>query len=149
MAQDVHTDTLSKKEQLRVTAFQMLRFAVVGVIATAIHYGVYLQLLHWMSETAAYSIGYAVSFVCNFILTCLFTFHRKANTMRGIGFMLAHSVNYFLQVSLLKAFLWMGVSNTMVPIPVYCIAVPINFVFVRYVFSNEQTKSVQKGTRNN
>lgn len=138
MAQDVHTDTLSKREQLRVTAFQMLRFAVVGVIATAIHYGVYLLLLPWVSEGIAYSFGYAVSFVCNFILTCLFTFRRKASTKLGTGFILAHVINYSLQFSLLKAFLWMGISNTIVPIPVYCIAVPINFIFVRYVFNKQQ-----------
>lgn len=137
MAQDVHTDIQSKKEQLRVTAFQMLRFAVVGIIATAIHYVVYLHVLHFFSEGIAYSIGYAVSFVCNFILTCLFTFRRKASAKLGAGFVFAHTVNYFLQVSLLKAFLWIGVSNTIAPIHVYCIAVPVNFVLVRYVFKQE------------
>ncbi len=112
----------------------MLRFAVVGVIATATHYSMYLLLLHLFSEAIAYTIGYTISFVCNFILTCLFTFRKKANIKRGVGFGLAHLVNYCLQVSLLKAFLWIGMSNIVAPIPVYCIAVPINFILVRYVF---------------
>lgn len=120
--------------RMRSSTYQMLRFATVGVIATAIHYVVYLLLLLLLSETVAYSIGYAVSMVCNFVLTCLFTFRKKASTKRGLGFALAHLVNYCLQVSLLNLFLWMGISNSLAPIPVYCIAVPINYILIRNVF---------------
>lgn len=127
----------ASKEQLRETAFQMLRFAIVGVIATAVHYGVYLLLLNVLSETIAYSIGYVVAFVCNFILTCVFTFRKKASTQRGIGFGLAHLVNYGLHVALLNLFLWIGLSNKLAPIPVFCIAVPVNFLLVRYVFKRD------------
>lgn len=129
------------KDKLRETIFQLLRFVIVGVIATAIHYGIYLLLLRFFpnSETIVYSIGYVVSFVCNFILTCLFTFRKKASTKRGVGFGLAHLVNYCLHVVLLNVFLWIGISNKLAPIPVFCIAVPVNFLLVRYVFNrNEQ-----------
>lgn len=126
---------LDKKEKLRETFFQLLRFAVVGVVATAIHYGVYLLLLNLLSENIAYTIGYLVAFVCNFILTCVFTFRKKASTQRGVGFGLAHLVNYGLHVALLNFFLWMGISNKLAPIPVFCIAVPVNFLLVRFVFS--------------
>lgn len=126
---------LDKKEKLRETFFQLLRFAVVGVVATAIHYGVYLLLLNLLSENIAYTIGYLVAFVCNFILTCVFTFRKKASAQRGVGFGLAHLVNYGLHVALLNFFLWMGISNKLAPIPVFCIAVPVNFLLVRFVFS--------------
>ncbi|MBQ0154990.1 MAG: GtrA family protein [Bacteroidales bacterium] len=134
---------LDKKEKLRETFFQLLRFAVVGVVATAIHYGVYLLLLNLLSENIAYTIGYLVSFVCNFILTCVFTFRKKASAQRGVGFGLAHLVNYGLHVALLNFFLWMGISNKLAPIPVFCIAVPVNFLLVRFVFSRSgQSESV-------
>ena len=123
------------KEQLHTTLFQLLRFALVGIFATALHYGIYLLLLNILSETIAYSIGYVISFSCNFILTCLFTFRKKASTKRGIGFGLAHLVNYILHVSLLNLFLWMGISNVYAPIPVFCIAIPVNFLLVRFVFN--------------
>lgn len=123
------------KEQLRTTLFQLLRFALVGVFATALHYGIYLLLLNFLSETIAYSIGYVISFGCNFILSCLFTFRKKASTKRGIGFGMAHLVNYILHVSLLNLFLWMGISKVYAPIPVFCIAIPVNFLLVRFVFN--------------
>lgn len=123
------------KEQLRTTLFQLLRFALVGVFATALHYGIYLLLLNFLSETIAYSIGYVISFGCNFILTCLFTFRKEASTKRGIGFGMAHLVNYILHVSLLNLFLWMGISKVYAPIPVFCIAIPVNFLLVRFVFN--------------
>lgn len=128
----------ASKEQLRETSFQLLRFAIVGVIATAVHYGVYLLLLNVFSENIAYSIGYVVAFVCNFILTCIFTFRKKATTQRGIGFGLAHLINYGLHVALLNLFLWIGLSNKLAPIPVFCIAVPVNFLLVRYVFKRDR-----------
>ena len=128
----------TSKENFRETAFQkLIRFAVVGVIATAVHYGVYLLLQNIFSKTIAYTIGYIVAFVCNFILTCVFTFRKKASTKRGIGFGLAHLVNYGLHVTLLNLFLWIGLSNKLAPIPVFCIAVPVNFLLVRYVFRRD------------
>ena len=127
----------TSKERSRETALQLLRFVGVGTIATAIQYGVYLLLLDFFNETIAYSIGYVVSFVCNFILTCIFTFRKKATTKRGVGFALAHLINYGLHVLLLNAFLCMGVPNKLAPIQVLCIAVPVNFLMVRYVFKRE------------
>ena len=123
------------KEQLRTTLFQLLRFALVGLFATALHYGIYLLLLNILSETIAYTIGYVISFVCNFALTCSFTFRKRASTKRGLGFGMAHLVNYILHVSLLNLFLLMGISNVYAPIPVFSIAIPVNFLLVRFVFN--------------
>lgn len=128
-----------QNDQMKETVAQLVRFVIVGVIATAIHYGIYLLLLHFFpeSESIVYSIGYIVSFVCNFALTCLFTFRKKASTKRGVGFGLAHLVNYGLHIVLLNLFLWMGISNKLAPIPVFCIAVPVNFLLVRFVFKRD------------
>ncbi len=126
---------IRNKEQLRTTLFQLLRFALVGLFATALHYGIYLLLLNILSETIAYTIGYVISFVCNFALTCSFTFRKRASTKRGLGFGMAHLVNYILHVFLLNLFLWMGISNVYAPIPVFCIAIPVNFLLVRFVFN--------------
>ena len=138
---------IENKSQYRTDLFQLLRFVIVGVIATSIHYGIYLSLLFIFSaneesiqrgvsskETLFYSIGYVISFVCNFALTCLFTFRKKASVQRGVGFGFAHIVNYCLHVGLLNLFLWLGISNKLAPIPVFCIAVPVNFLLVRFVF---------------
>ncbi|MBQ9665665.1 MAG: GtrA family protein [Bacteroidaceae bacterium] len=114
--------------------FEIVRFIIVGVVATAIHYGVYWLLMQWLNVTVAYSIGYAISFICNFLLTSLFTFRKKASVKRGIGFGMAHGVNYLLHVLFLQFFLWLGISKQLVPIPVFAIVIPINFLLVRFVF---------------
>ena len=52
---------------------EIIRFGIVGVIATGIQYGIYYLLLGHLNETAANTVGYLVSFVCNFIMTTYFT----------------------------------------------------------------------------
>lgn len=121
-------------ERWKIVVCQALRFSITGVMALAIHYGVYMILRQWTTTTIAYAIGYGVSFVCNFLLTCVFTFHKRANMYRGIGFCVAHGINFCLQIGLFKLFLWLGVEADIAPMPVFCIAVPVNFLLVRYVF---------------
>ena len=43
--------------------FEIVRFGMVGVVATALHYGVYWLLHGLMNVSVAYTIGYFVSFV--------------------------------------------------------------------------------------
>lgn len=113
---------------------EMFRFAIVGVIATGIHYGIYLLLNEWINVNIAYTIGYVVSFCCNLWLTAHFTFKTEVTVKRTGGFILSHVVNFLLHIGLLSMFLWIGMSEQLAPIPVYCIAIPINFILVRTVF---------------
>ena len=114
---------------------QAFRFCLVGIIATALHYGVYLGLKNLINVTAAFVIGYGVSFIANYFLSAYFTFQRQTSFKTGVGFLCAHLVNLAIQTGLLHAFIHLGLSSTWAPIPVYAIAVPINFLLVRYVFS--------------
>lgn len=116
------------------TFYELIRFGIVGVIATVIHYGVYWLLMHLMNVTIAYSIGYIVSFICNFLLTSFFTFRKRATVKKGLGFGVAHGVNYVLHVLFLNLFLWLGVSKSFAPVPVFTVVIPINFLLVRFVF---------------
>ena len=121
---------------MKVNWSEVIRFGMVGVLATLLHYGIYWVLNHYMNANVAYTIGYLLSFVCNFYLTSYFTFKSKASVKRGIGFIGAHVNNYLLQMILLNLFLYLGVSETLAPIPVYLIAVPVNFILVRWVFKH-------------
>ena len=94
----------------RETLHEMVRFGVVGVVATALHYGVY-WLLHAVTDVnLAYTIGYAVSFVANYLLSARFTFRRKKTVANGLGFCAAHLFNYLLQLALLNLFIRLGVG---------------------------------------
>ncbi len=113
---------------------QAIRFCIVGIMAVAIHYAIYLLLKQWMVHVVAFAIGYFISFIANFFMTAKFTFKKDATTKKGVGFLGAHIINFILQTSLLQLFLWLGVDENFAPIPVYCIAVPVNFMLVRFVF---------------
>lgn len=116
---------------------EFIRFGVVGVIATIIHYGIYLALNFIMTSWIAYSIGYGISFLGNFYLSNKFTFKTKPTIKKGVGFGLSHFINYLLQVILLSIFIKLGIPDKYAPIPVFCIAVPINFLMVRFVFKSK------------
>jgi len=122
------------------TLGQMIRFGMVGVTATVIHYAIYWVLQHWINVNVAYTIGYFLSFLCNYYLTAHFTFKKKTSKKNGIGFIGAHTCNYLLHMVLLNLFLWLGVSKQLAPIPVYCIAVPVNFLLVRFAFKTKNDK---------
>lgn len=113
---------------------EVFRFAIVGVVATIIHYGVYWFFLSCCNETIAYSIGYVVSLVCNYFLTSRFTFRKKASVKNGLGFALSHLVNYLIHTGLLNLYLFMGIDPLLAPWFVFPVAVPINFLLLRFVF---------------
>lgn len=111
---------------------EVFRFGVVGVTATALQYGIYWVLIHWLNPSLAMTAGYAVSFLYNFFASTHYTFRVKANVRHGAGFAFSHAVNYLLQMVTLNFFLWIGVSKQLAPIPMFCICVPVNFLLVRF-----------------
>ncbi len=120
-------------------AGQFLRFALVGGICTVLHYGAYYLLQHLIEINVAYTIGYAVGFVANFYLTSYFTFGTLPSWRKLIGMGGAHVVNYLLHIVLFNLFLWMGLSAAWAPLPVYAVAIPVNFLLVRFVFTHKST----------
>ena len=115
---------------------EVVRFGIVGVLATALQYAIYWVLIHVMAPSLAMTVGYGLSFIFNFIASTRYTFKVEANAKHGAGFALSHVVNYLLHMVLLAFMLWLGVPERWAPAPVYCVAVPINFLMVRYVFKN-------------
>ena len=116
---------------------EFIRFGIVGALATGIHYGLYYLLNLVMNVNVAYTIGYVVAWFCNFYLSAHFTFKSETSVKRGVGFAISHGINYVLHMSLLNLFLWLELSETWAPVPVFCIVIPINFVLVRYVFRSK------------
>lgn len=121
-----------------------VRFVIIGVAATMVHFGLYFLLLHLgLHYSPAYAIGWAVSLAFNFVATGLFTFRTRLSLRKGALFLLSHAVNFLLHISLLEFFVRMaGISEKIAPIFVLCIAVPINFFMVR--FSMRDRKAAAK-----
>ena len=120
----------------RETFGEMFRFAVVGTISTVMNYVIYWILQHWINVNLAYTVGYVLSFFLNYYMTAHFTFKEKASARNGIGFGGAHLLNYCLHIVLLNFFLWLGLSKELAPLGVYAIAIPTNFIMVRFVFKH-------------
>lgn len=125
----------------RETIGEIIRFGITGTTAVAIHYGTYWVLQHWLNVNIAYTIGYIVSFLFNYYFSAHFTFKAKTSAKNGLGFCAAHLANYLMQMGLFNFFLWLGLSRELAPIAVLCIAVPINFLIVRFVFKHFNKKN--------
>ena len=122
--------------QKKETIGEFLRFGITGVISTAVHYAIYWVLQHWVNVNVAYTVGYVLSFLMNYWMTAHFTFKERTSGKNAVGFGGAHLVNYCLHIVLLNFFLWLGLSRELAPLGVYAIAIPTNFVLVRYVFKH-------------
>ena len=103
---------------------EFVRFVMVGIFATALHYGLYF-VLQWV-------------IIANFYLTAYFTFGRKPSWRKAFGFGGAHLCSYLLHMGLLNLSLWMGIPKPLAPIPVFAIAIPVNFLLVRFVFKRKE-----------
>ena len=116
-------------------SFEALRFIVVGGMSTAITYGVYyLLLVNGTGAVLAYTVGYIVGLIFNYLMSARFTFRKSMNVKNAVGFLFTNAFNYVLQVGLLWLFIYIGVPAKIAPLPMYAIAVPVNFIMVRTVF---------------
>lgn len=129
----------SERKQLKG---QALRFGLVGATATALHYGIYYLLQRVMNVNVAYTVGYVLSFLVNFYLTAYFTFRSAPSWKKLTGMGGAHVVNYLLHLALLNLFLWLGVREEWAPFPVFAVAVPVNFLLVRWVFKEKKKRDM-------
>ena len=123
---------------------EVLRFAITGTLVTFILYAVYLPLSYIMSNSVgiAYSIGFAISFITNFLLSNYYTFRTKPTFDKAILFCIVQFINYMLQILCFKFFIWIGVSNIWAPVPVWIFIFPINFLLMRVALKSESIKDL-------
>lgn len=127
------TDIINRlDEQQREKLGEIVRFGIVGIVATLIQAGTYCLLVGVLNYVVANTIAYIVSFLFNYIASTHYTFRVKSTAKRGVGFLLSHVVNYLLQTATLAFFVWIGMEKRLALIPMFCICVPVNFLLVRY-----------------
>lgn len=130
-------------EAKRQKLSEVVRFGIVGGLATVLQYVIYLAMMpvlaHFIPKmgdhtlaTTSNTIAYVVSFIFNFIASTRYTFKVKANAKRGAGFTLSHVVNYSMQTLCLNLFVGLGMLKQWAMIPTLCICIPINFLLVRF-----------------
>lgn len=123
--------------------YQFIRYCTVGALAAGIHYGVYfvLQEYELVNLNIAYTIGYATSFICNFFMTSYFTFRSNPSLKRALGFGGSHLVNYLIHMGLFNLFLSLDVNQEIAPLFVLAVAVPANFIMLRFVFKHKKEQT--------
>ncbi|MBD5207929.1 MAG: GtrA family protein [Bacteroidales bacterium] len=126
-------NTLVKSESKKA---ELIRFGLVGAVATGIQYGVYVVFVNAVKVPAVVStlISYAISFIFNFFLSSYFTFHSDPNAKKGLAFTLSHLVNMGMQTGFVAIFKGI-VGPTLALLPAMAICVPINFFLVRFAFT--------------
>ena len=130
-----HTTSPSATDGNRLR--EIVRFGIVGVVATLLQYGLYVLLNRLVHPTLANTIAYALSFAFNYVASTHYTFQVKSTARRGLGFAFSHLINYTLQTATLALMLWLGLPKDLALIPVFAICVPINFILVRYFLKKQ------------
>ena len=111
---------------------EVIRFGIVGGIATLIQAAVYWLLVGWLAYAVANTVAYIVSFIFNYVASTRYTFRVRSTARRGAGFAFSHLVNYLLQTVTLAAFITLGMDKRWSLIPMFAICVPVNFILVRF-----------------
>ena len=121
---------------------QILRFVVVGLIATAIQYAVYflvqIAVSGYWGLNLGMTVGYIVSVVCNFYLTTYFTFRSKASVKKAAGFGISHVINYTLQIAFVNLFSFLGADRLIAPILAMGCAMPVNFTILHFIYREKK-----------
>ena len=125
---------------------EIIRFCMVGGLATVIQYGVYVVFVDAVHVKAVPStlISYAISFIFNYILSSYFTFHKKPSAQNMVGFITSHMINMGMQTGMVAIFKGI-VGNTLALLPAFAICIPLNYLMVRFAFNNNIFKKKNKG----
>ena len=111
--------------------WEALRFILVGILATSIQCAVYWICCSYCNHNYSLLISYALSLCVNFLLTTYFTFRVQPNIRKGIGFLLSHGVNFFMQLIFLNVFILIGIAKQWALLPTLFLCVPINYLLIR------------------
>lgn len=117
---------------------EIIRFGLVGAFCTLLQYGIYVLFLQAVGLTpvVATIVSYVISFVANFALSSVFTFHSDPNAKKGIAFAVSHLVNMGMQTGLVAIFKGI-VGPTLALLPALAICVPLNYLMVRFAFKSK------------
>ncbi|MEG1642988.1 MAG: GtrA family protein [Bacteroidales bacterium] len=121
---------------------EIFRFAVTGTLITIILYTVYLPLTYIMPLGVAYSCGFIISFISNFLLSNYYTFKTKPTPAKATLFCVVQFINYLLQILCFKFFIMLGVSKVWAPVPVWIFIFPVNFILMRISLKSGSTKDL-------
>lgn len=126
-----------------------VRFVCVGVLGTLLQYGIYYLFLDIFRESnadsqtmtsVAFSIGFLVEMVVNYLLTNYYTFHTHPSWKNAGGFLVGRAINYGVQILFLNILIWLSMSEEIVGIVAIILAGIINYFMLVPFFRTKEDK---------
>jgi len=119
------------------TTRQVLRFAVVGVIATATHYSILTALVEigHVNKIVATTIGYAIGTIVSYVLNRRFTFDARGTPVvkSFAKFAVLYGVGAFLNAAIFGALVHAGLFYLIAQVIATGIVLFWNFLGARYI----------------
>ena len=119
------------------TTRQVLRFAVVGVIATATHYSILTALveIRHVNKIVATTIGYAIGTIVSYVLNRRFTFDARGTPVvkSFAKFAVLYGVGAFLNGAIFGALVHAGLFYLFAQVIATGIVLFWNFLGARYI----------------
>lgn len=132
----IDTDSRGAPVLQRRTFFEAVRFAVVGLINTAITLAlIYGLTALGLSYLLANAIGYAAGFVNSFVMNRQWTFRSSGDWGRqAVSFFLVFAVSYGVQfLALLMQTVWLGVPVWLAQGTSMVVYTGVNFILNKIV----------------
>ncbi|MCP5519061.1 MAG: GtrA family protein [Verrucomicrobiales bacterium] len=114
----------------------LARFLVVGILSTAVHFGVMHACLgmSWCTAKSAFGVGFAASFLVSFVLNRNWTFRSEAGVWGSLlRFAIAVGLSYLLAQAVFALTLDMFHTT---PSMAFLVALPVppvsNYILGRY-----------------
>ena len=114
---------------------ELIRFCIVGTIATSIDAAVFYLVRQIAAYQVALISGYFISLVVNYFLTVIWTFKQIPSVNNAIAVVLAHLFNLFV-VRMGVMYLLveqLSVNDKYAYIPTVILSVATNFIIVRFL----------------
>lgn len=111
---------------------RVIRFGIVGVVNTAVYYGLYLLLHVALPYLVAHAVAFVLAMVVSYFLNCYFTFHARPTWKRFMLFPLSNLANFVIStVGLYVLVQTAGMGERVAAIPAAAIAIPFTFLIAQ------------------
>lgn len=118
----------------RPMARQILTFAVVGAVNTAVYYGLYLLFLTRLPYLAAHVLAFTLSMVGSFFLNARFTYRTRPTWRKFLLFPLTNATNFLVTTTGVYVIVdVLHAGSRLAPLLASAAAIPVTFVVSRMI----------------
>lgn len=123
---------------------RVIRFGLVGVVNTAVYYGLYLLFKLAVPYLAAHVLAFCLSMVGSYFMSCYFTFRTKPTWRKFLLFPLSNATNFVITtVGLYVLVSLLHLDQRIAPLIAAAAAIPFTFVVAQFVLVDRSRRPVE------